>query len=70
MIRVAGHPQQFAMIEGIYIPDTQRLSDDAVRRLAGTYVEAGDAPIVRRDHCPTCDLPAPCDVRLDAVGAA
>lgn len=53
-----GHPVQYAAVDNVNVINTEHLTDDQVRHVAGVY-----EPVERFDRCPTCQESAPCAVR-------
>jgi hypothetical protein len=61
--QIHGHPLQYAFVgwgRGTYIPNTEHMTDNEVRRAVGVENEQ---PVERYNRCPTCEQWSPCDVR-------
>lgn len=53
-----GHPVQYAAVDNVNVINTEHLTDDDVRHIAGVH-----EPVERFDRCPTCEESSPCAVR-------
>ena len=63
---MAAHPLQYAYCRNVYVPNTEDMSDEDVRRAVGGV----GLPVERYNRCPVCEQWSPCDVRRAATVSA